>query len=148
MNKTLTILLVAFTMIGCSSSDNLEDPSNLILGKWNFEAQISENGTNINLDECQKRSNITFNTNTFDTEYYETNNNNQCALVDEDKNVEYNLKGDILEITSKYSDNSGQQYIDVREIGILFTDENTMEIFEIDRDGNNQNDKSTYKRYN
>ena len=85
MNKTLTILLVAFTMIGCSSSDNLEDPSNLILGKCNFEAQISKNGTNINLDECQKRSNITFNTNTFDTEDYETNNYYECALVDESK---------------------------------------------------------------
>ena len=134
MKKTFTILLLALTMIGCSSNDDIADNSITIIGKWTLESQFSSDGINENIDDCQQRSNITFKTdNTFDLNSYRTINGD-CALEDEDRNVEYKVENEILEITRSYIDN-GQTIIETDKIKIEFPNNNTLEIYGINQDG-------------
>jgi hypothetical protein len=98
MKKISTFLLLAFTIIGCSSSDNMKNNSVSIIGKWTLDSQFSSDGTNENIDECKQRTIITFKTNnTFDNYNYRTINGD-CVLEDESINVEYKIENDVLEI--------------------------------------------------
>jgi len=147
MRKTLTFLLVAFIIIGCSSNDDLENNTELIIGKWNLDSRFSENGTNENLDECEKRTNITFKVNnTFDLDSYRTINND-CVLEDEDENIEYKLENGILEITFFSTNNSGQTIVDVNKVKMTFINSNTFELSNIDN-SNNDSSKEIWKRTN
>jgi len=148
MKKTLTFLLLVFTMIGCSSNDDLENNSNTIIGKWTLDSQFSSDGMDRNIDECKQRSNVTFKTNnTFDSNSYQTINGN-CTLDDESENIEYKVEDNILEITRSYIDN-GETIIEIDKIKIEFPNNNTLEIYGINQDGTtSENTRDIWIRVN
>ncbi|WP_422090836.1 lipocalin family protein [Tenacibaculum ovolyticum] len=135
MKKTLTLLLIVFTMIGCSSNDDIDTNSISIIGEWTLKAKFSSDGTNKNIDECEQRSNITFkNNNTFDSNYYRIINGD-CTLEDQDQNIEYKVVGDILEVNHTSTNNSGQTIINVKKIKIKLPNNDTLETYEINQNG-------------
>ncbi|MCI2230290.1 lipocalin family protein [Polaribacter sp. MSW13] len=141
MKKTLTFLLLAFIMFGCSSNDDLENSTNLILGKWTLEAKFFDSGANKDIVECEKKSDITFSMNTYNFNNFRINTNGECGPYEKGGNLEYNLKGDILEIKN-YKD-------ELREVKILFINNNTFELYEKNQNGNFNNNKSEiWKRNN
>ena len=147
MRKTLTFLLLAITLIGCSSNDDLENNTELIIGKWNLDSRFSENGTKENIDECEKRTKITFKVNnTFDLDSYSTINND-CVLENEDNNNEYKLENGILEITFFSTNSSGQTIVDVSKIKMTFINSDTFELSNIDNSINDSS-KEIWKRTN
>jgi len=136
MKKTFTILLLALTMIGCSSNDDIADNSITIIGKWTLESAFSSGGVNENIDDCEQRSNITFKIdNTFDLNSYETINGD-CTLDNDpkDRNVEYKVENEILKFTRSYIQN-GETIIDADEVKIEFPNNNTLEFYGINEDG-------------
>ena len=135
MKKTLTFFLIAFSIIGCSSNDDIENSSVSIIGKWTLKSQFSSDGINKNIDECEQRSNITFKSNnTFDMNSFRTINGD-CALEDKDRDVEYKVDGDILEITHTSTNSGGQAIIDENKIKIKFPNNNTLEVYGINQSG-------------
>ena len=145
--KLLTLLIALITFTNCSNEDG--ESENIIIGKWNFEASFDQNGTNENIDDCEKRSIITFRTdNTFQYLGYVTINND-CVFDGENKG-EFKLENGILEIASEGVNSNEQTTIYVSRLKIVFTNSDTFEISEANSSEANSSDssKDVFKRAN
>jgi len=149
MKKTLTFLLIAFTMIGCSSDDDLANNSKLIIGKWKIDSRFLEDGTIENINACEKMSNVTFNkNNTLDVNYYEIIDND-CVLETQDNDIEFKLENGILEVTSFSLNSNGQTTVEVSKSKIVFINSDTLEVSNIIQDNSTNNFfKEIWKRTN
>lgn len=107
MKKILLLALLSATTFftSCSNDDNSDSTltqEELLIGTWKLKESgkiINGNDVSDDLSECELKSNITFNKDTFSDDFYELNNT--CKNYKE--NGEWSLIDDVIKI--KYSEN-------------------------------------------
>ncbi|WP_313373566.1 lipocalin family protein [Chishuiella sp.] len=107
MKKILLLALLSATTFftSCNNDDNSDSTSTqeeLLIGTWKLKESgkiINGNDVSDDLSECELKSNITFNKDTFSDDFYELNNT--CENYKE--NGEWSLIDDVIKI--KYSEN-------------------------------------------
>lgn len=85
MKKILFMILAVTVLAACSKDDDSpEAGDDAILGKW-FLVDAKAGSVSV-VTECQKNSNITFNSDkSADSEYYESNDAGECNLESSDQ---------------------------------------------------------------
>ncbi|MGG8496397.1 lipocalin family protein [Tenacibaculum sp. TC6] len=119
INKIIGLVLI----VSCSKNESNE--VNYLYGKWKLEAQFKEDGTNKNIDECSKKTNVTFNeNNTFLHVGYSVKNG--ICISDNNSNIiSFNISGDRMLFNDK-------------QLKLNFINENKMETIEVLDERNGQ----------
>ncbi|WP_108866629.1 lipocalin family protein [Aquimarina aquimarini] len=81
-NLLLTLTLILFSFMSSCSDDDVTETINetFIIGKWTLSS-ITENGSNVNLNDCQKMESLEFNTsNEVIIKTYSSNSTNSCKI--------------------------------------------------------------------
>jgi len=139
MKKFNYLIALTFVIFSYSCGSNDDSTSNSLIGKWNFENRYDNNGNLESTDDCERQSNVTFKSdNTFDLVNYMTINL-ACTQTDNDQNVEYSFDGSLLQITFRSTDSGGATTIDISKLQVTFTNNDTIELVQLDQNGNPEN---------
>lgn len=93
-------LFLVLSMMSCGNDDdNARSNADLIIGTWQLDSE-TENGQQIQLDDCERRATVQFIGDIFTSTFYDDFDNPGTCEVDETFSASYNVSGNMLSVTS------------------------------------------------